>query len=100
MSPFLSPELLLRTARFGHVLDDLVEDGCKILLLTRPPKGLTDLEWFADLESLGDRRIFPSSLACQNILVLRRPRPTALRQGLFRLGGFGIGQPDASWYPI
>ena len=53
VSPFLSPELLLRTARFGHVLDDLVEDGCKILLLTRPPKGLTDLEWFADLESRG-----------------------------------------------
>lgn len=53
VSPFISSGLLLRTARFGRVLDDLIEDDCKVMLVTRPPKMMTEIPWLADLETRG-----------------------------------------------
>src|SRR5262249_16414886 len=53
VSPFLSSKLLLSTGRFGRILDDLIEDDCKVLLLTRPPKVISELAWLSDLEARG-----------------------------------------------
>lgn len=48
MSPYLSLDLLRSTHHFGQMLDDLVDSGATVWLISRPPK-IADLEWFQQL---------------------------------------------------
>ena len=57
VSPFLSLELLLRTARLGRMLDRQLEDGSRVTLITRPPPP-DGLEPFKDLEARGVSLLF------------------------------------------
>lgn len=61
VSPYLSLELLVRTARLGRMLDRQIEDGSRVTLITRPP-GLDGLEPFKDLEARGVSLLFHSRL--------------------------------------
>jgi hypothetical protein len=61
VSPFLSLDLLVRTARLGRMLDRQLEDGSRVTLITRPP-GLDGLEPFKDLEARGVSLLFHSRL--------------------------------------
>lgn len=61
VSPFLSTSLFGRMARFGRMLDDFIEDGTKVNLVTRPPD-LNSLEFFKDLESRGIELLFHARL--------------------------------------
>ena len=49
VAPFITPQLLLPTARFGRMLFDQVEDGASISLITAPP-GDRDIAWLERLE--------------------------------------------------
>lgn len=57
VSPFLSLDLLLRTAKIGRMLDRQLEDGSRVTIITRPP-GLDGLEPFKDLEARGVSLLF------------------------------------------
>lgn len=57
VSPFISQSLLIRTAKLGRLLDNLVEDGTKVSLITLPPKA-DDLSFFSDLEARGIELLF------------------------------------------
>lgn len=61
VSPFLSQSLLWRTARLGRLLDDWVEDGTKVSLITRPPPN-DDHSLFEDLETRGIPTLFHERL--------------------------------------
>jgi hypothetical protein len=61
VSPFLSHSLLWRTARLGRLLDDWVEDGTKVSLITRPPSN-DDHKLFEDLEARGIPTLFHERL--------------------------------------
>ena len=49
VAPFITPQLLLPTARFGKMLFDQVDDGASVLLITAPPRD-RDTEWLERLE--------------------------------------------------
>lgn len=49
VAPFITPQLLLPTTRFGKMLFDQAEDGASVLLITAPPKE-RDTEWLERLE--------------------------------------------------
>lgn len=61
VSPFLSLELLVRTAKLGRMLDRQIEDGSRVTLITRPPSP-DGLEPFKDLEARGVSLLFHSRL--------------------------------------
>ena len=61
VSPFLSPELLTRTAKFGKLLDDWIEDGSTVILITKPPAPEL-FAVFADLEARGVELFFHERL--------------------------------------
>jgi len=61
VSPFLTQSLLLRTAKLGKLLDDWIEDGTKITLLTRPPAS-SEHDIFASLEDRGLQLLFNERL--------------------------------------
>jgi len=52
VSPYLSLGLFTRSHRFGRVLDDLLEDGTSVTLITRWPT-LPELDTYRDLEVRG-----------------------------------------------
>ena len=54
ISPFLSPDLLRSTDLFGQMLDELIEGGATIWLVTLPPAKASDI---ATYESLAARNI-------------------------------------------
>jgi len=49
ISPFLTPGLLRSTDRFGQMLDELVEGGATVWLVTRPPATVSEITVFEDL---------------------------------------------------
>lgn len=51
ISPFLTPSLLRSTDRFGQMLDELVEGGACVWLVTRPPVRGSDIAAFEDLSA-------------------------------------------------
>ncbi|QIK78378.1 hypothetical protein G7077_05115 [Sphingomonas piscis] len=57
VSPFLTNSLLVRMGKLGRLLDDWIEDGTKITLVTKPPP-LSDHGFFADLEGRGIDLLF------------------------------------------
>jgi hypothetical protein len=61
VSPFLTLELLGRHAKYGRVIDDQIEDGSAISLVTRPPSEDT-LPAFDDLEARGVELFFHETL--------------------------------------
>ena len=67
VAPFITPELLLPTAKFGKMLFDQAEDGAKIMLITAPPKD-QDIRWLEQLEERNvDVHVYPrlhSKLYC------------------------------------
>lgn len=57
VSPYLSLELLARTAKLGRMLDRQLEDGSRVTLITRPPNP-DSLAPFNDLEARGVALLF------------------------------------------
>ena len=49
VAPFVTPKLLLPTARLGKLLIDQAEDGASIALITAPPRD-QDITWLEQLE--------------------------------------------------
>lgn len=49
VTPFVTPELLLPTAKFGKMLFDQAEDGASIVLITKLPKN-QNIKWLEQLE--------------------------------------------------
>jgi hypothetical protein len=62
VSPFVSPEMMTRTARFGKMLDRFIEDGSSITLVTLPPLNREGLAWCDDLESRNISVLFHNRL--------------------------------------
>lgn len=52
VSPYLSLDLLVRTARLGRMLDRQIEDGARVTLITRPPQP-EGIAPFSDLAARG-----------------------------------------------
>ncbi|MCY4427742.1 MAG: hypothetical protein OXC05_12035 [Halieaceae bacterium] len=49
VAPFITPQQLLPTAKFGGMLFDQVDDGASIMLITAPPKN-QNITWLEQLE--------------------------------------------------
>lgn len=62
VSPYLSPSMLRSTHPFGQMLDELIEGGAAIWLVTRPPLSAADLAPYNDLEARGISVFLNSSL--------------------------------------
>jgi hypothetical protein len=61
VSPFLTLALLMRTNRVGLALDQMLEDGTKITLITRPPAP-SEFDKFRELEVRGWDLLFHETL--------------------------------------
>jgi hypothetical protein len=54
--------MLMRHAPFGRMIDDQIEDGAKITLITSVPESSGSVQWFADLEARGVSLFFHRNL--------------------------------------
>jgi len=99
VSPFLSPEILTRTAKFGRLLDDWIEDGSKVVLVTRPP--LPDFfPTFADLEARGVELFFHQRIHSKLYMFeVDRPRVSygQTYKDLYVLGSANLTQSGFYW---
>ena len=74
VSPYLSPSLLRSTHPFGQMLDELIEGGATVWLVTKPPLSADDLAPYNDLEARGLNVFFNSSLHAKiYAFILNRP---------------------------
>jgi hypothetical protein len=62
VSPTVSMASLGSTRRFGMVLDDLIQEGTKVTLITRPPASREELQPFVELETRGIKLAFHERL--------------------------------------
>lgn len=62
ISPFISLSAFGRTHRFGQVLDSLMEEGTEVILITRPPGSIEQLQPFIELETRGIKLSFHDRL--------------------------------------
>jgi hypothetical protein len=62
ISPYLVLTLLRSTDKFGQMLDELIEGGASIWLVTRPPLSAEDLAPFNELEARGVNVFFNANL--------------------------------------
>lgn len=53
VSPYMSPSLVRSTHPFGQMLDELIEGGATVWLVTTPPLNESDLAPYNDLEARG-----------------------------------------------
>ena len=81
VSPILSFAALSSTQRFGMVLDDLMEEGSTVTLVTRPPATKEDLQPFLDLEARGIKLAFHNRLHAKLYLFEVAENATALNDG-------------------
>lgn len=61
VSPYLSLDMMWSTAPMGKALDEWLEDGCTVTLITRPPRA-TELDEFNKLEARGFEIIYVARL--------------------------------------
>lgn len=81
VSPAMSVETLRSTQRFGMVLDDLIQEGTKVTLITRPPVSREDLQPFVELEARGIKLAFHETLHAKLYLFEVSENATALNGG-------------------
>ena len=81
VSPAMSVEMLGSTQRFGMVLDDLMQEGTAVTLITRPPGSREDLQPFVELEARGIKLAFHETLNAKLYLFEVSENATALNGG-------------------
>lgn len=62
VSPHLSHDLMLSTHPFGQMLDELIEGGATVWLVTTPPPDVDELHAFVDMEARGINVFFNTKL--------------------------------------
>ena len=109
VSPFVSADLLLPTARLGKMLLEQAEDGAEVILVTSPP-GEDDIRWLERLEErdigvycyprlhsklycfvLDENRKFERGLPAANTL------GSLLMVGSANMTGPGLGLGEGKW---